>query len=175
VTYCDWADWRHCHSAKSTCFWIDESLVHVIHLWVLIGHRSLEGSHTIWQLVDIPFLHCVSQPSSVHLMVKKHCPDKCCTSVNKNIFSLHNDMVHTWVGHKVPTLGLSFGTCLHTTSDDNDNQMRPQHTTRTHNKHHHHGGQATSPSGSVDLMNPHHPRDWRPCGIFSEAVAMGFQ
>ena len=64
-------------------------------------------------------------------------------------------MVQAWVAHfvtPIPTLGLFVGTCLHTTSDDN--QTRPQHTTQTHNKHHHHGGGATNPSDSMDLMIP---------------------
>ncbi len=37
-----------------------------------------------------------------------------------------------------PSLGLFCGTCLHTTSDDD--QTRPEHTTQIHSKHHHHGG-----------------------------------
>jgi hypothetical protein len=59
-----------------------------------------------------------------------------------------------------PTIGLFFGTCLHTTSDDN--QTRPQLTTQTLNKHHHHGGGAANLSGSLDLMNPRHLRGGRP-------------
>ena len=59
------------------------------------------------------------------------------------------------------------------TSDDN--QIRPQHTTQTHNKHHHHGGGAANPSSGIDLMNPHHTRGGQPftC-VFSEADAEGF-
>jgi len=60
-----------------------------------------------------------------------------------------------------PTVGLSCGPYLHTTSEDD--QMRPQHTTQTHNKHHHHGGVAANSSSNVDLTNPCHPRGGRPC------------
>ena len=59
------------------------------------------------------------------------------------------------------TRGMSLlfcGTCLHTTSDGN--QMRPVHTTQTHNKHHHHGGRSARPSSDMDLMN----QDDRMCG-----------
>jgi hypothetical protein len=45
-----------------------------------------------------------------------------------------------------PTLGLFFGTCLHTTSDDD--QTRPQHT-QTHKKHHYHGGYGASLGGPL--------------------------
>jgi hypothetical protein len=61
----------------------------------------------------------------------------------------------------IPTLGLFFGTCLHTMSDDD--QTRPQHTTQTHIRHHHYGGGAANPSRGMDLMNPRRLRDGRPC------------
>jgi len=67
-------------------------------------------------------------------------------------------MVHAWVARKVaynPTLGLSFHTISHIASDNN--QMRPQHTTQTHNKHHHQGGRAinesTPPKGLATCLN----------------------
>jgi hypothetical protein len=63
-----------------------------------------------------------------------------------------------------PTLGLSGGTCLHTTSYDD--RTRPQHTTQLNNKHHHHVGGATNPSGGVNLMNQRRPRGEHPCTFF---------
>jgi len=48
-------------------------------------------------------------------------------------------------------LKLFCGTCLHTTSDDD--QTRPEHTTQIHSKHHHHGGGSARPSSNMDLMN----------------------
>jgi hypothetical protein len=57
-----------------------------------------------------------------------------------------------------PSLGLFCGTCLHTTSDDD--QTRPEHTTQIHSKHHHHGGGSARPSSNMDLMN----QDDRMCG-----------
>ncbi len=59
-------------------------------------------------------------------------------------------------------LGLSSCTFLCTVTVSDDDKKRPQHTTQTHNKDHHHGGRANNPSGGLDWMNPHHPRDWRP-------------
>ena len=55
-------------------------------------------------------------------------------------------------------LRLFCGTCLHTTSDDD--QTRPEHTTQIHSKHHHHGGGSARPSSDMDLMN----QDDRMCG-----------
>ena len=63
-----------------------------------------------------------------------------------------------------PTLRISSNTFLCTASDDG--QMRLQHTTHTNTKRHHHGGRAANPSSGVDLMNPHHPRIWRPVTYF---------
>ncbi len=57
-----------------------------------------------------------------------------------------------------PSLGLFCGTCLHTTSDND--QTRPEHTTQIHSKHHHHGGGSARPSSDMDLMN----QDDRMCG-----------
>jgi hypothetical protein len=54
------------------------------------------------------------------------------------------------------TLGLCFGTCLHTTHD-NGQTRRPQHTAQTHNKYHHHGGGSVNLFAGMDLMNPCRP------------------
>ncbi len=61
--------------------------------------------------------------------------------------------IQSWYGARVggaPSnavnliLRLFCGTCLHTTS--NDNQTRPEHSTQTHNKHYRHGVGAARPS-----------------------------
>ena len=67
-----------------------------------------------------------------------------------------------------PSLGLFCGTCLHTTSDDD--QTRPEHTTQIHSKHHHHGGGSARPSSDMDLIKPHDlPHGW-PGGGFGWEV-----
>jgi len=53
------------------------------------------------------------------------------------------------------TLGLRFGTCLHTTHDNS--QTRQQHTAQKHNKYHHHGGGSANLFGGIGLMNTCRP------------------
>ena len=63
-----WLDWNLGRGATSTSFWrTDESLFYIPHLWIIIYHRSLDGSHSICPVPGPPTLEIYIALAHLHV------------------------------------------------------------------------------------------------------------